>query len=92
MTQPTIYVIEASGKDIQSFINTRLIPAIDGQPSELSVLSMLTLAILVMKPDIEVEILRRTVMDVSGYMISLLDTPTLSSNDKEEGHQKVVMN
>lgn len=69
---PQIYKIEASGKDIQALILAKLGPAVEGEPVSLAVLSMLSLSILLMKPDITVEQLQDCVLSTSSYMITCL--------------------
>lgn len=76
-----IQQVSVDGKDIQRLIFDRLMPAIEGEPLGHSVLSLLTLSVLLMRPDIDIEKLQDVVMSTSEHMIlSMTDMPEGQAN------------
>ena len=66
---PLIQSVEVDGRDIHALIFNKLRPAVQGEQISHSVLAMLTLSALLMKPDIEIEALQDIVMDTSKHML-----------------------
>jgi hypothetical protein len=71
--------VVVEGSDIQRVIHDRLSPAIEGENMELSILSMITFAVWIMRPNIEVEELQRIVQSTAEY-ITLQVSPMGEAN------------
>lgn len=69
---PFIQRVSANGKDIQAIIFDRLAPAVEGESLSNSVLAMLTFSVLLMRPNVDVELLQDVVMSTSEHMIMAL--------------------
>ena len=69
---PIIRSVTVDGKDIQRLLFDKLMPACEGETLEHSVLAMLCLCSLMMRPDVAVEKLQETVMATSAYLITQL--------------------
>ena len=69
---PGIYKIEASGEEVQKIITSKLVPAIDGQELGHAFIALLTLSVLLIKPNVEANQLKECVMGVSSYIITHL--------------------
>jgi hypothetical protein len=81
LAKPLVQQVSVDGKDVQRIIFDRLVPAIEGEDFKNSVLSMLTLAILMMKPNIAIEQLEQVVMGTSEYMVmAMADAPEEGAN------------
>ena len=72
MAPHTVYRMQATGEEIQDIIKIKLAPAIDGEPMSIAILGMISLSILLMKPDITLERLQECLDGVSGYIITYL--------------------
>jgi hypothetical protein len=64
MPEPTVI----SGTMIRDIIEHRLMGAVEGTPINAAILSLLAFAVMIMKPDIGVEQLQRTVEGTSEYI------------------------
>lgn len=71
--------VTVEGSDIQRVIHDRLSPAVEGESLELSILSLLTFAVWIMRPTIEVEDLQRIVQTTSEHIVMQL-APTGPAN------------
>jgi hypothetical protein len=78
MTQ-LLQSVTVDGRDIQRLIYDRLAPAVEGEPLSHAVLSMLTFAVLLMRPSIELEKLQEVVMAVSEHMVLAMGDPSNTS-------------
>jgi hypothetical protein len=65
MIQP----VSVEGREIQRLVFDRIAPAIEGESIEAAVLSLLTMAVLVMKPDVTIERLQEIVLQTSETLI-----------------------
>lgn len=73
-----IQSITLEGSDVQRFIANKLAPACEGEKITHSVLSMLTYSVLLMHPEIEVEELKKIVMETSEFMVISLAPITIT--------------
>ena len=71
-----LQAVTVDGRDIQRLIFDRLAPAVEGEPLSHAVLSMLTFAVLLMRPGIELDKLQDIVMSVSEHMVLAMGDPT----------------
>lgn len=60
---------EADGAEIQRVIYQRLMPSLDGEQLGYSVLALIALSVILMKPDIEGEQLQEIITNVSQTII-----------------------
>lgn len=67
-----IHNVIVDGADIQRVVFDRLVPALEGEAFELQVLSLITLSVLMMKPNIDFDQLQEVVMSVSEHMMLLI--------------------
>jgi hypothetical protein len=80
LNQPFIQQVSVDGRDIQRLIFDRLAPAVEGEPLSHSVMAMITFAVLLMRPDIDLELLQDVVMSTSEHMImAMTDTPEVAN-------------
>jgi hypothetical protein len=66
---PFIQNVTVEGRDIQRLIFDRLAPAVEGEPLSHTVLAMLTFSVLLMRPNIDLDLLQDVVMSTSEHMI-----------------------
>ncbi len=79
---PQIIETQVSGHEITRIINTKLSPAIEGENEAKVVISLLSFAIILMKPEISPQQLQDGVMWLSQGMCLLLSDPV--SEDGED--------
>jgi hypothetical protein len=72
---PLIVETQVSGHEITRIINTKIAPAIEGEDSYKVVLSLLSFAMILMKPEITAEQLQEGVTWVSQGMCLFLAEP-----------------
>ena len=65
----SIVKFQVSGEEINKVIEERLDPALDGLPTGTCILSMLTLIIEILRPDLEGEELIKEVMEASKMLM-----------------------
>lgn len=71
-----IKAVTIDGKEIQRIVFDRLIPAIEGEVPESAFLSLLTFAVMMMKPDISIDQLQEIVIDASEHiLLSMTEVP-----------------
>lgn len=68
--------VEVDGKVIESVIYDKLLPALEDIQKNHAILAMLTMTVLLMKPEITLDELQSTVMGVSGYIVTAITTPS----------------
>lgn len=61
--------IEVEGEVIQDLILRKIAPAVQGERKAHAILALLSMSVMLMKPDVEVETLKDTVMHMSETMI-----------------------
>lgn len=61
---------------INDVIQQRLAPALEGTEESVAIASMLTLILLLMKPEIEADEIATKVQDISAYLVTLIDDAT----------------
>jgi len=71
--------VEIDGRVIQQLIKERLLPALEGTPTGYAIMCMLTLTVLLMKPDCNVEELKRAVQAASETIVLALSTPSTTT-------------
>lgn len=64
--------VSVSSQKIAELVFEKIFPVMQGQPTDAMVLSLICAAALAMRPNLEHERLQRTIMDVSGYLITQL--------------------
>ena len=69
---------EVSGEALQTIIDTKLGPAVEGLPVPHAILAMLTLSVLILSPDIPIEKLQTIVQSQSEALV-LSVVPTSGS-------------
>lgn len=75
-----IVAVSATGPEIQKIITERLAPAVEGQDRSHVLISLLTFAVILSKPDITSEELYKTVKDVSSYILCLTGKDSTSDS------------
>lgn len=69
MSQGMPRKVSVSGQKIAELVFEKIFPAMQGQPTDAMVLSLICAATLAMRPNIEQDRLQRVIHDVSGYLI-----------------------
>lgn len=78
-TIPFLQSITVEGKEIQRIVFDRLMPAIEDEPIEPSILSLIIFAILMMQPDIPTEKLQEVLLSTTEHIIMMI-APTGTAN------------
>lgn len=79
MNSDSIHEVEINGSRIQDLIETKLLPSLAGVEVDHAILAMLTMIVLLAKPTVSLDLLQKTVMSVSQYIVlSLADTQTMA--------------
>jgi hypothetical protein len=60
---------EVPGADIQQIIWGRLMPALEGAPTDHAILGMLAFAVLLMKPDVDLDSLKNAVQSATETIV-----------------------
>jgi hypothetical protein len=66
-------LVTIDGPEIQRIVFDRILPAIEGEKIEGVVVSLLTAAVLALKPNISIEELQDVVMDTSTHLLFHLE-------------------
>lgn len=64
--------VSIDGKNIQRVLFDRLIPAVEGEDVESTILALYTLAVMMMNPGISTERLQEVVMATSQYLMMMM--------------------
>ena len=79
MSQGIPRKVSVSGEKIHSLVFEKIFPAMQGEPTDAMVLSLICAASMAMRPRIPQEKLQQVIMDTSAYLImQLQDEPTAS--------------
>ena len=66
--EPLVGPVELTGKMVNDFIETRLLPSIQGQPVTLFSAAALTLILHSIRPEIDPDDLTQGIQDISSYI------------------------
>lgn len=77
---PFLQAVTVEGKEIQRIVFDRLQPAIEGENFEESIMSLLIFAILLMKPEIELEALQEVVLSTTEHIMMHISVPEGPAN------------
>ena len=72
MSQETVRRVSVSSQQIAELVFQKIFPAMQGQPIDAMVLSLICAAALAMRPSMEQEKLHQVILDTSGYLITQL--------------------
>jgi len=76
MIQGTPHRVSVSSQKVAELVFEKIFPAMQGQPTDAMVLSLICAAALAMRPNLEHEKLQAVILDVSGHLImQLQDVP-----------------
>lgn len=76
MSQDIPRKVTVSSQKVAELVFEKIFPAMQGQPTDAMVLSLICAACLAMRPNCDHEKLQRVIMDTSGYLITqLMDEP-----------------
>lgn len=70
--------VNVDGRKISELVFKTILPSLDGQPIDVVVMSLLSGAVLAMRPNCPVPKLQQVVMDTSSYLIMQLQEDTLA--------------
>ena len=77
MSQGTPRRVTVSSQKVAELVFEKIFPAMQGEPTDAMVLSMICAATLAMRPNLPPEKLQSVIMDTSGFLImQLQDEPT----------------
>lgn len=80
MAQPNLREAEW---DVATVINTKLVPALDGEPTAKAIVSMLTFVLLLMRPNLSVDQAENGVRSIAAHIfeyLEMLDGKNLEMN------------
>ena len=82
MTQGMPRRVSVSSKKVAELVFDKIFPAMQGEPTDAMVMSLVCAAILAMRPNIPNDKLQHVIMETSGYLITQLqdDTPADEAN------------
>lgn len=83
MTTTTITKTEASSEEVSALVGA-IEDAVTGAPVGVTIIALLSLAILIQKPDISVEGLQQVLRDTSNYLCMALEEAPADGPDLEE--------
>lgn len=69
---PMILQTSMQGEEVQEIITQRLIPAVVGMDRSKTMMALLTFFVVLSKPDLEPELLQKTVKGASEYVVLAL--------------------
>lgn len=93
MTLPMIVEAKVTGEEIERIISDKLFPAVEDEERAASIISMLTLVLTLMKPEISPKEIQDGVRGVSEWMcLFLSDTVTEEDAPDHEKRLKDVLN
>lgn len=72
--------VTVSSNKVAELVFEKIFPAMQGQPTDAMVLSLICAAAIAMKPAIEQDELQRVILETSGYLINQL-TPAVDAKD-----------
>jgi hypothetical protein len=89
MVKPIIVEAKIPGNEVERIISQLIFPAVENEERSSVIISLLTLALTLMKPDITAEEIQEGVKGTSEWMVLFL-SGSYEDDDLDEGEKRLV--